>query len=150
MGLSPLQVNFPEAGRNLDLNLCLQMNPGDEMVGRGIVAEVRLPYNYKVEPHTAHDRKVEDLMGTEESFGRDQLYPDGAGVSRFFLGQEGRNCWSVKGKRSNFISNENGTFIGWAFVNDYQNAVGRKRARKFFQAPSNVPITEIQISSTAK
>jgi hypothetical protein len=68
-------------------------------------------------------------------------------VSRFFVGQEGSNCWSVKGKRSNFISNQNGTFIGWAFVNDYQNAVGRKRARKFFQAPSNVPISEIQISN---
>jgi hypothetical protein len=53
----------------------------------------------------------------------------------------------VTGKRSDLIVNENGTFLGWAFLTEVGSEGERKRARKYFQAPSNVPLSDIGIKT---
>jgi hypothetical protein len=129
--------------------LCVPIESGDDdkLVGRLLLTEISLPYNYKVEGRNNKTEVEDSWMGKMKSFRRDQLHPSGSKMRSFFLGEVGRNCMTVKGKRSHLISNENGTFLGSVFVTDYENGV-RKRARKFFQAPSNVPLSEIGITIT--
>jgi hypothetical protein len=130
----------------VELRGCLQIETGDdELGGRMILAEISLPYNYAVDFHEWNNEtgKKSKLKGNDESFRRDELHPRGSRLRSFFLGEEGsRNCLMVRGKRSNLIANENGTFLGWAFLTEVKGGV-RKRARKYFQAPSNVPLSEL-------